>query len=171
MLTPWSGAIVSRLYQFWCLNNSTWKSLIIVTAVQYTLCLTIHIHVDSNLFAAKVRGGTSLWYIGSGTKYTEISRPGRVGSVTRMTHRYRPTIVLCCINRKIHYRSIKLGHLAILARCWELSNFIHAKTVKFIKVYQGQATATVVVSTGYLCKHQLDLPIVVTKQRIVLYLQ
>ena len=31
------------------------------------------------------RGGTGLSYIGSGTRYTEISEPGRVGSVARDT--------------------------------------------------------------------------------------
>ena len=71
----------------------------------------------------------------------------------------------------MHYRSIKLDHLAVLARSWELSVFIHAKAVKFIKVYQGHATSTVLVSTGYVCKCQYDLPTVVTKQQVVLYLQ
>ena len=91
----------------------------------------------------------------------------RVGSVTRVTLRYRPTIVLCCINRtqnlnrKIHYPSIKLGHLAVLAR----SSYMQTKRVKFIKVQQRHATATVLVSTGYLCKYPFCLPIVVKKQR------
>ena len=44
--------------------------------------------------------------------------------------------------------------------------FIHAKTVKFIKVQQRHATATVFVSTGYLCRYQFYLPVVVTKQKI-----
>ena len=43
---------------------------------------------------------------------------------------------------------------------------VHAKAVKFIKVQQRQATTTVLVFTGYLCKCQFNLPIVVTKQRI-----
>ena len=66
----------------------------------------IQVHVASFVV---YRGGTGLQYIGSGTKYAEISGPGRVGSVTLVTLGYRPTIVLCCINRayilnrKIHY--------------------------------------------------------------------
>ena len=35
---------------------------------------------------------------------------------------------------EIHYRSIKLGHLAVLVRSWELAVSIHAKKVKFTKV-------------------------------------
>ena len=40
----------------------------------------------------------SFLYVGSGTKYTEISGLGRVVSVTHMTLRYRLSIGLCCIN-------------------------------------------------------------------------
>ena len=35
--------------------------------------------------------------------------------------------------------------------------FIHTKTVNFIKVWQGQTTVTMLVSTSCKCKYQFDL--------------
>ena len=88
--------------------------------------------------------GSLICRVGSGTKYTEISGPGRVGSVTHETLRYQPNTVLCCINcaqilnRKIYYHSIKLGKLAVLARSWELSVFY---TCKDSQIYKSFARA------------------------------
>ena len=110
-----------------------------------------------------------------GYKICRNFRTGR--SVTCVTLRYRPTIVLCCINRaqilsrKIRSRSIKLGHLAVLARSSELAVFIHAKTVKCIEIQQARAGYSNCVGVYWLSVYQFDLPIVVTNQKIVLYLQ
>ena len=60
----------------------------------------------------------------------------------------------------------------VIVRFWKSSVFIHAKAVKIIKSLGRAGYRNCVgVHTGYLCKGQFDLPIVVTKQIIVLYLQ
>ena len=66
------------------------------------------------------RGGMGLKYVGSGTKYTKIPGSCRV-SYARDTQVPTNYCVLLYKWRlyfkpKNHYRSIKLGHLAVLAR-------------------------------------------------------
>ena len=96
--------------------------------------------IDIGMYVRQGWNGLLIYRVGSGTKYAEISGPGRVGSVARVTLRYQPTIVLCCINRaqilnqKIHYRSTKLGHLcSCLSEILGVSCFYTCKDSQFNK--------------------------------------